>query len=367
MKKTKVLLIGMTSGVGGVETFMTDLNSMIDHTTMETCFLVHQNINERYLSEINKAGSEVFCVTGIKNNPFKFFRDMFKLFRENDFDVVHLNECGASFFIYAFPVIFNKKIKFIVHSHNGSSRSVFSHRLFSLIQNNRADEQWACSEVAAEWMFGKKRIKKYGVKIIHNGIDIDKYKFSLTARKKIRRELNINDNQVVIGSVARFEEQKNHIKIIDIFEAYYKNHHDSVLCLVGEGSLLEKIQNLVEEKGLTQNVKFLGLRNDINEMLMAFDVLLLPSLYEGLPFIGIEAQATGLPVLMSDTVSNQLKITDLVYIERLENGSEEWADKLEKIISVQNDRNSKLYSDSLRASGYDMREVAKNVMEYYSK
>ena len=116
----------MTSGVGGVETFMTDLNSMIDHTTMETCFLVHQNINERYLSEINKAGSKIFCVTGIKNNPFKFFRDMFKLFRENDFDVVHLNECGASFFIYAFPVIFNKKIKFIVHSHNGSSRSVFT-------------------------------------------------------------------------------------------------------------------------------------------------------------------------------------------------------------------------------------------------
>lgn len=365
MKKMKILIVGMTGGVGGVETFICNLNRYIDHDRFKVDFLVHQKLNLKYERDILSAKGSIYQICGIKENIKQYLLEIFKFYwTHRDYDIVHLNECGASYFIYAFPVIFLPKIKLIVHSHNGNSSNKLMHKFFATFQNQRSNEQWACSDVAAEWMFGKKRVKKYGCTIIHNGIDLRKYQFDEQIRLQVRIKLGINAF-TVIGSVARFEAQKNHSKIIGIFEAYHNSNPKSVLILVGDGSDRERIEKVVQERDLLDSVLFLGIRDDIPDLLMAFDIFLLPSLYEGLPFVTVEAQAASLPMLVSNSVSTQIDLTPLIFREDLHSDVTKWQSRINEIVDSKIDRNSAVFQEYLRDAGYDINGVAENVMKRY--
>lgn len=363
MKKIKVLVVGLTGGVGGVETFICTENRLIDKNRFQMDYLVHQDINPKYESDLKQNGANIYRIKGIKDGIGVFLRDILTFYRiHSDYDIVHLNECGASFFIYAFPVIFYPKIKFIVHSHNGDSQRKWLHYFFRFFQNLRVDDCWACSELAAEWMFGKKE----NCTIIHNGIPLWKYRYQEKNREYLKKVLDIKD-RFVLGSVARFEKQKNHIRMIQIFAAYKAINSNSCLVLVGDGEERKNIEQIVREQNLEDDVIFLGIRKDIPELLSAFDMFFLPSLYEGLPFVAVEAQAASLPMLVSDTVSKEIDLTPLITRVDLKAEDSVWIEAIEKIRCTPIDRNTSVYRESLIQAGYDSENSVEKIQQLYEK
>lgn len=358
--KKKVLLVGLTNGVGGVETFLVNIIKNIDINKFDIECLVHQDVNEKYQDDLKNI--KINRIVGIKKNPFKFLKEIISFYKNNNFDVVHLNQCTSLFFVYVFPILFDKKVKFIVHSHNGNGNNKLLHKLLSFIQNRRADVKIACSDVAGKWMFGKGEYV-----IVENGIDLKKYQYKPEDVTYLKKELNLYNNKKIIGSVARFDKQKNHKKIIKIYKEYFKINSNSVLILVGDGEEKDNVIHLIDEYELNENVILLGVRNDVHNILKLFDVLLIPSLYEGLPFIMIEAQAASLPILASETISNQIEITDLVYRENLETSDEIWAKKIDFII--ENNKTKRLEKDYgciIKNKGFDISDTVKKISEYYN-
>lgn len=365
MTVKKVLIIGMTSGVGGVETFITNIIDRIDRTKFQIDVLLFQETNKRYDDILNKA-NKIIKVHAINKNPFLYTIDIIKLYVKEKYDVVHLNECSAKLFVYCWPTIFFNKSNLIVHSHNSSDGNTKIHKIISKLQNSVASSMMACSHEAAIWMFGKNAVKSGNVKFIKNGVDLSKYKFRQNKRVEYRRKYDL-EGKTILGSVARFEEQKNHRRIIDIFEKYYKENKNSVLVLIGEGSRKKEIENYVETKSLKHSVIFLGNRNDVVDWLSSFDVLLMPSLYEGLPFIALEAQACTLPVITSTEISSEVNITSLVSSISLKEDNDIWIKKIDDI-QLNEDKRLNL-ADTIKGNfkekGYSIGDTVNDIEEEY--
>ncbi len=358
--KIRVLQVGMTSGVGGVESFMCNINENINHEKFKVDFLVHQEINSKYLNSIQKMESTVYKVAGLRDGILKYFKEIFNFYNTNSYDIVHLNECSASFFIYCLPLLFNKKTKLIIHSHNGDSNNKIVHNILKIFQNIRVNCRLACSDVAAKWMFKNKKSI-----IIHNGIDLEKFKFKLENRNMIRSELGFNEENFVVGSIARFEQQKNHRKILEIFKNVLEINVKARLVLVGSGSLEDDVKKYAHELEIYDKISFLGIRNDVEKIMAAFDVFLMPSLYEGLPFVCVEAQANGLELLISNTISNEVILTDLVNVVNLYDTNEVWAKNLNDVYIKNKNKNRTIYNNILKEKNYDIHDVAKKIEEIY--
>lgn len=356
--KYKVLIIGLTAGIGGVETYICNLDKFIDREKFEITYLVHEKINDKYLNQLDNNQNKIVTVTGVKKNPIKFFKDVISFYKNNKFDIIYLNECTSEFILYCFPVLFNKNVNFVVHSHNGSGKNKLLHGFLKFFQNLRVNKKWACSEIAYDWMFNPNDKNKT---VIHNGIELEKFKYNELVREQKRKELKIND-KFVIGNIARFDIQKNHLFMVKIFSEYLKVNKDAVLVLIGNGLEKEKTINLVKDLDIEKNVLFLGNRNDIPEVLMAFDIFFLPSLFEGLPFVTIEAQATGLPILVSNNVSEELDLTDIVYRENLDSAAEAWIKKIEQIRNMHERKNiSTKCQEQLIEKKYNIQDTIKFV------
>ena len=179
----------------------------------------------------------------------------------------------------------------------------------------------ACSEAAALELYGTTK----NVYILHNAIDVNKFKYNEKTEKTKRKELKIKDKDIVIGHIGRFEKQKNHEFLIDIFNEIHKQNKNTILLLVGEGSLKEEIEQKVKNLNLEKSVKFLGQRSDVNELYQAMDAFVLPSLYEGLPLVGVEAQAAGLPCFFSTEVTKETKVLETTKLIELTEGPQKWA------------------------------------------
>ena len=186
---------------------------------------------------------------------------------------------------------------------------------------------------------------------MNNAIDTDLFKYNETVRKEVRHELNIGDNQLVIGHVGRFDLQKNHQFIIDIFHELHNMNKESVLILVGTGKLIDQIKEKVKELHLEDSVMFLGVRSDVNRLMQAFDAFLFPSLFEGLPVTLVEAQAAGLPILMSDSIPKDCIITNQIKSLSLDLSAQEWA--LSLLSEVKNFYR-KDTSDLIKEAGFDI-------------
>lgn len=187
-----------------------------------------------------------------------------------------------------------------------------------------ATDYFACSELAGRWLFGDKTFEQGKVTIINNAIDLSKFKYDEKIRKEKRKELNINDDTLVVGHIGRFVAQKNHTFLIDVFNELHKKEKNSILLLIGQGPLMDEVKQKVETLGISESVKFLGQRDDVNELYQVFDVFLLPSLYEGLPVVGVEAQATGNLCILSNSMTQETKILDTTKFISLDMKTEEW-------------------------------------------
>lgn len=256
----------------------------------------------------------------------------------------------------------------IVHAHIAFVPESFLQKVLrkgmTFITKRLATSLAACGNDAAKWVWGKKAFESGRVTVHNNAIQTADYVFSEQLRTEARKELKINDETLVVGHVGRICEQKNQVRLVEIFASLRKMNKNSVLLLVGY--IEERYKNLITTKArelsVEDSVCFLGVRNDVKKLLNAFDVFVFTSLYEGLPFTLIETQCNGLPALSSDAVTNEVKVSECVDFLSLDASNEEWAQKA--VLLSKNAHNPNAYQDVANA-GYDIDIEAERLRSYY--
>ncbi|TGA99977.1 glycosyltransferase family 1 protein [Sporolactobacillus shoreae] len=337
----RIIVYGLGTSVGGMEEYVMNLFRHIDRSKYVFDIIPHGGKLFYAEKEVRHLGGRVYKITGQKENLLQSMKELNQCFKEwrNDHDIIYFNSCG---FYNIIPFLLAKRNKYtiITHGHNtrGGKKSLLIEGLHLF---NRIYVRWvskrcfACSQAAGEWMFGKHFFKKGRVKIINNAIDCDLFRFNQDVRTDIRKQLNL-DNRFVIGHVGRFVRQKNHDFMIDVFQAIRSQNGQAKLMLIGDGELKPLIEEKVKRLGLEDDVLFLGNRKDIPELMWAMDVFVLPSLFEGLPVVAVEAQAAGLSLVLSDTISREAKITQSVTFCSLKRQLAYWA----KVILTENTKHA---------------------------
>ena len=226
-----------------------------------------------------------------------------------------------------------------------------------------ANYYFACSAYAGEWLFGKKAVEAGKVHVMPNGIDLNRFCYSDAIRRQMRLELGAED-KIVIGNVGRFTPQKNHSVLIDIFAEIHRQNPNTVLWLAGVGELMEETKEKVAREGISDAVQFLGFRTDVMNLTQAMDVFLMPSLYEGFPVTGIEAQAVGLPCVFSDTITREAKLIDQVAYVSLDAPYEKWA---QTVLSMVDSCDRNACQRVLKANGFDINDIARFLEQFYQK
>ena len=312
---------------GGVESVVMNYYRNIDRNKVQFDFLCSESSTDIPYEEIEKLGGRVFIVPNY-TKVVKYQKELQKIFKENNYKIVHSHISTMS----VFPLRAAKKAGVpirIAHSHSTTNKKEKKKNLLKQVlrpfSKVYATDYMCCSELAGRWLFCNKEYDKGNVYLLNNAIDLDKFKFDEKVRKTKRKALGIGDDTFVIGHIGRFVEQKNHRFLIDIFNEIHKKNSNSLLLLVGQGPLKKEIENKVKKLKLNDSVRFLGQRNDVNELYQAFDVFLLPSLYEGLPVVGVEAQATGLLCELSNDMTKETKVLDTTRFISLNTSAEEWA------------------------------------------
>ena len=254
-------------------------------------------------------------------------RDLKKLFKENRYGIVHAHLTTMSVFSLAAAKSCGVPVR-ICHGHNTACKSEWKKNLLKVMlrpfSSTFATHYFACSDYAGKWLFGKNIAKSERYRVIPNAVEADKFRFNGEVRREVRKELGV-ENNLVLGHIGRFAYQKNHAFLMDIFNEVLRKDSGAVLLLVGEGSLLNEVKQKVHHMGLDAAVRFLGVREDVDRLYQAFDVFCLPSRYEGLPVVGVEAQISGVPCVFSGAMTKETAFTNGVTFVDLERSAEEWA------------------------------------------
>ena len=342
---------------GGAETFLMKIYRVIDKEKYQMDFIVSTKEEGFYDNEIKRLGGRIYYVPAKSENFIKSFLAIKSIVKEKKYKyVIRVNEHSLSV-LDLIAAKLGGADKLIMRSSNagtaGKKLNKVLHKMFKFLPKIVPNVKLAPSSEAACYTFGKKQLKNGKVNILHNAIPYRDFIFNCEIREKVRKNLKIED-KLVIGHIGRFDEQKNHKFLIEIFKEIKKNNENAILLLVGNGSLKEKVRKQVEELKLDDSVIFLGVRKDIPQLLMAMDIFVFPSLYEGMPNTVIEAQATGLKCIISDTITREADITGLVSYTSLNNGIEEWKSKV--LNNCQYER--KDTSDKFKEKGYDIEDVS---------
>lgn len=358
----------------GTESVVLNYFKYLQSEDIHIDFMLHTTEEESNKNEIcrylRQSGSKIYCVTPRKVSLKQNIKDIHNILRSEDYDIIHSHaDCISGLIL---QIAKNEKVSIrIAHSHNTQSEvsgSILKRKLHLAVLelckwNLRrvATHYMACSKTAGEWLFGKKLLESGNVYILHNAIECNKFKYDQKIRNKVRTELQL-DRCFVIGHVGRFSYQKNHEFLINSFAELKLRDSTAKLLLVGKGELEENIQKLVREKNLEESVVFYGPSNQVNELLQAMDLFALPSRFEGLGVVLIEAQAAGLPCIVTenDKISNETNITPLIKRVATDN-YDHWASEMLALKGTAR----KDQSDAIRTAGYDLKYEADKLRELY--
>lgn len=347
---------------GGVESMIMNLYRNIDRTKIQFDFVQNSSEPAVYDEEILSLGGRIYhCPHYNGKNHFAYTGWWHDFFRShpNEYPIVH-GHLGSTAAIYL--SIAKKYGSFaIAHSHSAGAGSL-SYRLFAYPTRFVADQFFACSAEAASARYGGRVAgdsKK--CRVINNAIDAAKFAFDADARKKLRQEWGIPEAALVIGHLGRFRREKNHMFLLEVFEAIHRDNPNALLLLVGDGELRREIEAKIRELGLADWVILAGTRSNTWEYYSAMDVFVLPSLYEGLPVSLVEAQASGLPCVVSANVPAESAITDLVRFVSLESDNVHWRKQIMEL--VRTPRRNML--EQIREAGFDIESTARWLADYY--
>ena len=357
----RVLQVVTYMGRGGLETMLMNYYRCLNRDKVQFDFLVHRDFEADYDQEILSMGGKIFHASRLVPWSRGYREELKRFFRAHpEYKIVHVHqdclssvalecakECGVLVRIaHSHNSNQDKNIKYIIKRHYMKKIPQFATDLF------------ACGKNAGEWMFAGHQYK-----ILHNAINASDYTYSSKKAITIRKRLQVEQN-LVIGHVGRFDTQKNHTFLLDIFSECVKFVPNARLLLVGDGEGKTQIQEKARFLGLENKVIFIGVRNDVADLLQAMDVFVFPSLYEGVPVTMIEAQASGLPCIISDGVPGECIITSgLVTSMKLSDTPCDWA----KYIVAQSHRKRENHLKEIQAAGYDIVTAAKELEDFYLK
>lgn len=335
----RVLQVLGSTTLGGAESRVMDLYRHMDRNRIQFDFLVTRGHTGHFDSEIESFGGHVYTVSPYRiYNHKQYVTEVRQFFKEHsDYKAVH-GHMTSTASIYL-PIAKETGVPLtIAHARSAGVDSGIKGRLTNLLRKKlpeKCDKMIACSDLAAVSVFGEHNYVDGQVKIMPNAIETSDYTVNAIERERIRKEYGIEDG-FVVGHTGRFHEAKNHRFIVDVFSAYLNFREDAVLMLVGDGHLREDIESYVKELAksnpkLSDRVIFTGNQTPVHPYYQAFDTLLFPSIYEGMPGTVIEAQASGLKCLVSDSVTRLCKATELVEFESLNKSADKWAEKLNSI------------------------------------
>ena len=327
MKRVLCLISNMNAG--GAETFLMKIYRKLDKSKYQMDFAVNYLDKMFYEDEIQTLGGRIFRVPNKSKTMRGFRQELTKVVKENNYKyALRIASNAISFMDLQIAKKAGAKVCSL-RSSNSSDGNGFkawlAHKVGFALYNRYVDVKFAPSDLAAEYTFGKKAVKNGEVSILHNGVDLDVFRFDVNARKEIRQEFGLSDEQLLVGHIGRFMAQKNHTFLLDIFKKISEKNENAVLMLVGKGELENEIKEKIKTLGLQDKVIFTGVRADISKLLSAMDVFVFPSLYEGMPNTIIEAQATGLPCVIADTITKEADITGWVKYLPLSATTDAWA------------------------------------------
>lgn len=372
MGKVRVLFFVDRMRVGGIQMLLVDLFRHFDPSQIQ-CELLLLDDGEAYDLEqqVRDMGILVHKLTGIwvrkPNDYLRYCKAMKRFFQKHhDYNAVHMNSGPKNYFVLKYAKQYGIPVR-IAHSHNTgfqtkSKVQIWLGEAFKRPLRRAANIYLACSDLAGRWMFGDQMMQMRRVQVLPNGVDLDRFRYSEEIRTKVRKELGITADQLVVGNVGRFTPQKNHGFLIEIFAEIHRRRPDAVLLLAGIGELFDQTKDKAKALGLQGSVRFLGFRSDVTALTQAMDVFLMPSLYEGFPVTAVEAQAAGLPCVFSDTITREAKILDQVEYVSLQSPATDWADRVLALAYTVERNRCNAY---LHQKGYDIHDMADKLMEIY--
>lgn len=362
----KVLMFGVTNRNGGIENFCLNYTKEINCQDLRIDYVDIYDGGIFYRDKFMQLGSKVINLTNYRKNPIKSYKELKKLIIKEKYDIIHYNMNSS---VFLFPLIAGKKLKvskIIAHSHNAFNDKGILKTIIHWINKHfikyYANYYFACSDKAAKYFFSNKILESKNFYIINNAIDVEKYEYCNTTRINKRKELKLN-NKFVVGHIGRFNKQKNHAFLIQIFKKLQELDRNTILLLVGTGPLKGKIEKMVVNLNLKHKVIFLNNRDDIAELMQCMDILVMPSLYEGLSLVTVEAQAASLPCLLSDSISQQSKILDSTEFFTLKNPPQVWAKKIIEMKNKNNERKS--FKNEMIFRGFDIKTESKKILKIY--
>ncbi|MFW3537911.1 glycosyltransferase family 1 protein [Vagococcus fluvialis] len=355
----RILHVVTRMDAAGIETFIMNIYRQIDRNKIQFDFLTHRKQEGFYDSEIKKMGGRIFRVPSI--NPFhhkNYIKELDKFFlNHQEYKIVHSHINTFSMYVLRSAKKNEVPVR-IAHSHISSVpldyKFVFREYCRKRITEFPTDF-FACSEDAGKWLYSRQKFE-----VINNGIDVNNFQFNANIRNKKRNELGV-EGFYVLGNIGRFTSQKNQLFLLDILKEVRKKEPKSKLLLVGKGRLKEKIQKKSKKLGLENNVIILEDRKDINELLMAMDVFIFPSLYEGLGIVAVEAQAAGLPTLIAEKLPKELRTSSLVREISLEDSASYWGECALKMKNIDRE-NLEL---ELLKNNFEITRITNALQEFY--
>ena len=365
-KPIRVLHVIGIMNRGGAETMIMNLYRHIDRSKVQFDFVENSSEPAVFDEEILSLGGRIFrCPHYNGKNHFtyvKWWNDFFKT-HPKEYPIVH-GHLGSTASIYL-SVAKKYGAYAIAHSHSsGTDHSLHAnlYQILSYNARNVADYFFACSEAAGKERFGSKVVSGDHYAVLNNAIDVNRFSYNPSVRNAVRDELGIGQIQLVVGHIGRYTKEKNHEFILKIFSELKKMDSNARLLMVGDGTLRTHIMQMAEQASLSSDVIFTGVRSDVERLVQAMDVFVLPSLYEGLPVTMVEAQTVGLPCIISDKVPSECILTEgLVDIMTLSASPEAWAEKiLAKRAIPRTDRRAEV-----AAHGFDITTEAVKLQEFY--
>lgn len=362
MKDVLIVLKDLRTGNGIASCLMNYYNQLLNK--FNVTFLLLQNIESPYTDIVKKSGGNIIIIPTSKlKYSYKTQKFLNELFKNNHFDIIHINIPGPYGALILKMAQKNNIKSRIYHSHNPknnlSLKSTISSTIYNRLCVKRATDYLACSKLAGRSIFGNEKFE-----VLKNCIDAKRFQFNPILRDLKRKELKIDNDTIVIGSVGRAEKQKNPIFALSCFKEYLKKQPNAIYIWIGMGSLLDDMKNFINENDLSEKVKLLGIKDNIEDWYSAMDLFFLPSKFEGLGIVYIEAQASGLPVLASTEVPEDIELSELVNKLDLNVSMSDWA---QKIYNIELNTNRLEAIDYIKDGGYDKSNEEQKLSNIYEK
>lgn len=317
---------------GGIESVVMNYYRHIDRSKVQFDFYLAEGSSFPQREELLKLGAGIYLIPAY-SKPLKYHQALYKAFKEKKYRIVHAHLSTMSVFPLFAAWRAGVPVR-ICHNHTtaywGEGIKTLLKYILRPFNKIFATDYFACGETAGRWMYGDRYFDSGRATVMPNAIDTEKFVFDPEARARLREELGIPQDAFVVGHVGRFMYQKNHSFLIDIFAELQKEKPNAILLLIGEGELMEQIEEKVQRLGIEKSVIFTGARSDVNKLYSVMDVFCLPSFYEGMPVVAWEAQANGLPCVFSDKVSKEAKQGENCSFLNLAQTPEKWASLLLK-------------------------------------